>query len=180
LRAAFADEIATATAKTLSQGSEVALRARAYEPREFRRDRLAPVHANWDVARLRIEMKLRAYYPAQVAETWQRFGESMNDFLRICLVAGDSDLVKSDLARQLDEIGIRGDERVLAGSLVDPANALSLEEALVSGPVSRQYALEAIRSFLLRRADALTGSVFRANLEGFSTTRGDLLRDLLP
>lgn len=176
LRATFADEIATASARTLSAGSEV---ARVHRQLEVRRDRLAPVHASWDVARLRIEMKLRAYYRPQIANDWKKFGEDVHNFLEICLLTGptprggrySAGVIRADLVQQFTQIGLRRKFGL----------PVSLETMLTAPDAGRRaFGLEVIGRHLLRRADAMTASVFAVNPDGFSTTRGDLLRDLLP
>src|SRR3954468_13838267 len=57
LHAQFADQIAATTAKALSRGALVARRPISVSAR---RDQLAPVETDWDIARARVQLKLAA------------------------------------------------------------------------------------------------------------------------
>ena len=77
LRAAFAQEIATGTARTLATGVAIA----RIEDLRLRGERSAAARGAWDVRRLTVEMKLRAYFPQKVAARWSEYGEGMTQFL---------------------------------------------------------------------------------------------------
>ena len=195
LRAAFAEEIATATAAALSGGREAARRSTEIEGQGGRRALLGPVRLSWDVSLLRIEMKLRAYYPPAVADQWSEFATDVRQFLQICLLTGPATtedegiFLRGEIARTLPRI-VEGREllrdyfqsaeqpvpritqsqadRALAAELTDPSWSM------------RQSGLELLRAMLLSKAQAATTALFSAKPGDFSTTRSDLLRDLLP
>lgn len=147
---------------------------------EARRDHLAPIHRDWDVARLGIEMKLRAYYPPTVADRWKAFGENVRTFLQICLLSGRTTNAKGtelqgDLAGQFASLRMTRRERIAAYFLGDPVDLV-----IHDNPRTREFVRNVIRRMLLTRANAVTAAVFAASPGGYSTTRSDLLRDLLP
>ena len=98
LKAAIADEIAISTARTLAAGVYV---ARAQD-RHDRLERLANARNYWRPASLRIETKLRAYFPARMAGRWERFASDVDDYLvNVCAKAsppgeGAGDLTDAD------------------------------------------------------------------------------------
>jgi hypothetical protein len=77
LKAVIADEIAAATARTVGAGVDVARAERA----QVRRHRVVNARAFWVPASLRIETKLRAYFPASMATEWERLVSDVDDFL---------------------------------------------------------------------------------------------------
>jgi hypothetical protein len=167
LKASFADEIATATATALSSGKEASRRSSGLQSR---RSQLAPINAAWDVARLRIEMKLRAYYPRTITEQWSKFGDEVWAYLEICFLSGPSypgqPLFLRDALRLLPKV---------PGAEATVADLLAADLAS-----TRQHELEKIRQAMLSRAEHVTAAVLAAHPGGYSTTTRDLIHDLLP
>jgi hypothetical protein len=190
LRAAFAGEIATATANALSGGSEASRRGAELETR---RELLAPVRANWDVAALRVETKLRAYYPPVVAAEWNQYASDMRTYLQISLLSGlartkrEGNFLRDEIVRTLPRIDDREEVRrsydsAEGGPPISDAAATRYFAGDLTNPnwSQRQAAFETLKELLLSKAENATAAIFTANPGGYSTTRRDLLRDLLP
>ena len=85
LKADVADQIVTSTVTTLNDG----VRASALEKDDVRQRRLDDVADAWDSESVRIRMKLRAYFPKYVVETWADFDQTIHDFLKLCTAIAD-------------------------------------------------------------------------------------------
>jgi hypothetical protein len=171
LQAQFADAIAVGTATALSKG---ALAASQTSTVEARRIALDPIESDWEIARTRIQLKLSAYFPRAVVTAWQDFGLEVVRFLRVCRYVG---------------FPTKGYEFV-TGFWLGLLNLTKeqLERPSVEGPLEfmlqnpnyRRKGLELTRAFMLAHATEVTETMLRAHAAGYSTTKRDLINDLLP
>jgi hypothetical protein len=184
LKAAIADEIATATARTLGAGVYV---ARAQDTLA-RRERLAKARAFWRPASLRIETKLRAYFPPGITSEWEQFALDIDDFLvNVCAKASPpgqgSELDLTDADRRAN---IAGWFEALARAQPLPKSLRYLRFSEIAATATngsaeeRAGVIEAGGDWMFAETDTITGLLFGAHPAGFSTTRGDLLHDLVP
>jgi hypothetical protein len=184
LKAAIADQIATATARTVVTGIDA---ARA-QGTEARRHYVARARAFWRPASLRIEMRLRAYFPASMATEWERLVLEIDDFLvNVCAKASPPGrAIQSDLTDNDRRANIAGWFESFSRSqpLPESLNGQSSRAiALIATSVNaegRALVVEAGGELMFAKADKMTTVLFDAHPAGFSTSRRDLLQDLLP
>jgi hypothetical protein len=192
LKTALADEIATATASTLAAGLEI---GRAERGRAARPGAIRDAQARWEIASLRMSVRLRAYLGGNTEAEWATFAANVTHFLAICEAANprtesaffvrrlkrfvtrrvfiESSLEPIDEA--LGSVGLRG----IAGG----AGPRDLSKELVSWDsptLESSLALETVKRAMVVLTERVTTAVLAAHPSGFSTTRRDLLRDLLP
>jgi hypothetical protein len=184
LKAAIADEIATATARTLGAGVYV---ARAQEPRA-RRERFFDARAFWRPASRRIEMKLRAYFPASMASEWEGLVADIDDFLlNVCATASPpGQLFVSDQTNFSRRANIAGWFEFISRTRPLPKNVRFLSFSQIAGNATgvnvqdRADVVEAGGDWMFAETDKMTAVLFDAHPAGFSTSRRDLIRDLVP
>jgi hypothetical protein len=184
LKAAIADQIATATARTLSAGVYVARAQQA----EARRDRFVNARAFWRPASLRIEMNLKAYFPAAMADEWKQLVLDIDDFLlNVCARASPpGQPFKSDLtaSSRRDNIAAWFDSssklRPLPRILQNLTPSEIAHDATRGNAEDRAVVVEAGGEWLFAKTDKMAAVLFDAHPAGFSTSRRDLLGDLLP
>lgn len=111
----------------------------------------------WNVFRSRTEAKLLTYFPRDVAKQWADVAELVANWISLAAVRKDE-----------------SDERT---SLVA---ALGLEGFDDPGECVHGCIVSALQPALRQRVNRFTAVLLRANSDAFSTTRGDLFRDLLP
>ena len=193
LKAAAVDEIATETASTIFAGAQVARSPSA----AVRTKRVAAALARWQQVDFRMALKLNANFGAETAQRWSDYSSLLRDFVF------NADLVPSDTGPRVywdAPSWSKADRRPL---LVDYlvglfANRLPSEpnrdtsgdrewtrtfvttQLLSDQTADFEYAIEAITRYLLGLAENVTNAILAAHPPGFSTTRDDLLRDLLP
>jgi hypothetical protein len=184
LKAAIADQIATATARTVVTGIDA---ARA-QGTEARRHYVSRARAFWRPASLRIEMRLRAYFPASMATEWERLVLEIDDFLvNVCAKASPPGrAIQSDLTDNDRRANIAGwfesfsRSQPLPESLAGQSfRAIALIATSVNAE-GRALVVEAGGELMFAKADKMTAVLFDAHPVGFSTSRRDLLLDLLP
>lgn len=184
LKAAIADEIASATARTLGAGVYVARAQQA----QARRDRFVNARAFWRPASLRIEMKLKAYFPASMADEWKQLVLKIDDFLlNVCARASPpgqpfaSDLTASS---RRDNIAAWFESSSKLRPLPKILQSLTPSEiahtATGGDAEDRAYVIEAGEEWMFAETDKMAAVLFDAHPAGFSTGRRDLLRDLVP
>jgi hypothetical protein len=184
LKAAIADEIAIATARTLGAGVYV---ARAQQT-QARSDRVANARAFWVPASLRIEMKLRAYFPASMANEWKQFVGEIDDFLlNVSANASPpgqpltSD--RTDVVRRANIEGwfdFRSSTETLRGSVRGLSPSEIADYAMGVNAEERAGVVEAGGALMFAKTEKMAAVLFDADPAGFSTSRRDLLRDVLP
>jgi hypothetical protein len=177
LQAQFADQIAVETATALARG---AVAARRTSTLMIRRNALAPIETDWDIARARVELTLRTYFPPAVVRAWRDFGFEVVRFLRMCALVG-IDGTNEDVRLWLGSLNLTQQEldaprtpgltleRLLAGTPSTP-----------SSPSLIRAGLDATKAALLAHAGHVTAMIGDAHPEGYSTTTRDLIHDLLP
>lgn len=183
VKAVIADEIATAAARTVGAGDYV---ARAQQ-RDARRRRVLDARAFWAPVSLRIETKLRAYFAPGMATQWERLASDVDGFLDVCAwAAPPGRFVDSQLTDESRRANIEGwliymwdrhpqPEPPLPGYFKDIA-----QRATDPDPEVRAGAVDAGVDLMIAETKRITADLFDAHPAGFSTTRGDLLRDVLP
>jgi hypothetical protein len=188
LQAALAQDVAASTATAI--GDAVAVLAGAES-----RDATA-LARKWDTARSRLEATLRAYYPLSVISQWYETSENIADLHRIAPDVRESLLFAEGKPRYNHE-GILAD--YLRDLFYEPAwdyyepppgdyeRGIDLsakyakwvfDARVVEDPVDRLGRL--LRRMFAQRVNTTLRDVLETTPQGFSTTRGDLLRDLLP
>jgi hypothetical protein len=179
LKAAIADEIAIDTSRMLSAGFSVAEAQKA----QVRGRRVSAASAFWDPASLRMAIRLRAYFPQNIVKRWSAFSYGVNQYLVACAYASppsqplDTTLPESYRRMRLADwlrhytMGHAMDQDTIEADVLDATD---------NRPADRLGVIESGRIWLRVNANTLISSLFAAHTAGFSTTRGDLLRDLLP
>lgn len=177
LKAAIADEIAIDTSRMISAGFDVAQAQKA----QVRSRRYSAAYGFWDPASLRMSIRLRAYFPRNIVERWSAFSYGVKRYLQACDEASppgqpfDTTIStrRTDLADWLRHytMGHAMDQDTIEADVLD---------ATGNRPDDRLGVIYTGRIWLLAKANTLITSLFAAHTAGFSTTRGDLLRDLLP
>jgi hypothetical protein len=184
LKAAIADQIATATVRTVDAGVDV---ARAQEV-EARRRHIARARALWRPASLRVEMKLRAYFPASMAAEWERFVLDIDDFLlNVCAKASPpGKALQSDLTDADRRANIAGWFEASSRREPLPEGLRSRSFGEIAGNATGQDAESRAdvvadgAELMFSKTDKMTAALLDAHPAGFSTSRRDLLRDLIP
>lgn len=144
----------------------------------------------WLGARLKIEGTLSAYFSRELFDQWRVFSDAMENFFHVA--AWEGEITKTRL--RIDGKGRLGNRIVLLSEderravlnylepipvpkdEVGPLRVLLLE----SEPALRRAGVHALERFLLDMEASMTDRILAAAPNGFSTTRGDLIRDLLP
>jgi hypothetical protein len=184
LKAAIADQIATATVRVVDSGVDV---ARAQE-REARRGHIARARALWRPASSRVEMKLRAYFPAGMAAEWERLVLDIDDFLlNVCAKASPpGQALQSDLTDNDRRAHIAGWFEASSRSEPLPVGLRSRSFGEIARKATGQDAAARAdvvangAELMFSRTDKMTAALLDAHPAGFSTNRRDLLRDLVP
>lgn len=161
-----------------------------------RTERVAAAIARWQRVSFRVALRLNANFGDETAKQWRDYSGGLRRFLFTC------ELVASDTGPRTYWTALAWNRAERRSYLVedlkvlfeDPSPRNPLREAgeegywarryandLVSNqPANREYALQVITDYLLTLAEDVTDAVLAAHPPGFSTTRGDMLHDLLP
>ena len=193
MKAALAEEIATTTARTVAAGMEI---SRSVRPKA-RLDSWEAADARWRLDSFRMKMKLTAYFDPGISEDWTEFSADLRDFLFLCDLVppggGARGYLASseppDRAERVDQASllleniskrVRDVTKEPMFLVSSPEDARQLAKALVSDASARDVQLDNISNEVFAIAELQTATVLGAHVKGFSTTRGDLLHDLLP
>ena len=133
-------------------------------------------------------MKLRAYFPASMAAEWERLVLDIDDFLvNVCAKASPPGrAIQSDLTDKDRRDNIAGWFEAASRSQPLPRTLESLgsrQIALRATSVNADLRAEVVEGggeLMFAKADKMTAVLFDAHPAGFSTSRRDLLQDLLP
>jgi hypothetical protein len=185
LKAATADQIVIATVRTLNAGVKA---SQAPNP-TIREQRFQGVTDSWDAASIRISLKMRAYFPNNVINAWFQFKDDINVFLVVCkdVSLKYSDSREASRRRAIEEWVIQNKPRQLdlttdlqAASLLSlPPHEISL--LITGGDASyRTSFLSLAKDWMQTKTDEMTAVMLTAHPAGFSITRSDLLRDMVP
>jgi hypothetical protein len=140
--------------------------------------------ARWREAALKTEVNAKAYFGRSVLDEWQEAGQYVEYFL----LASDyvADVRVEAGYRRADD---RSDpqykyERISKQlELLAPAreDAFAAAQLLASDKASdRARGMEQVKTWPLAKIETAADKLLSAHPSGFSTTRGDLLNDLLP
>ena len=137
--------------------------------------RRAAIVARWEFPRLKVETRLRVYYGEQGLKAWRSYERAVSAFGDLAEYEARTpnrskyDISDEHLRALVREIGLRS--RIFQSTV----------RHLKTGNQSlREWHLEHLAGVLGGRASRLIDLIVRKAPNGFSTTRGDLLRDLLP
>jgi hypothetical protein len=128
------------------------------------------------LADLRVEAKLRAYFPPAVVAAWMSY---QLRFAGIKLIA----FTASPLGRRLTSANASDIGRLVRGLALAPADEQEALRLLTGRGYSRDTQFQALTNLSRQVVQwhwAMVDQILDADLAGFSTTRRDLLRDLLP
>ncbi len=193
LQAVLAQNVAESTAAAIGDGLAPLAGAESLDPMAAAKE--------WDTARARLEAELRVYYPGHpVIKDWYRTSMNIADLQRLApevrvLLGGafgqPREGVEAALARYFlihlfyERPASRNDE----SSLGDWARAEKLGDNYARwvfdardrhGQEPARILVRLLRRMFAQRVDAALAQILETTPEGFSTTRRDLLRDLLP
>ena len=184
LQASLAEEIALATATTAGRVEAARVAFGKEQSQEVRQS----IQSQWIVAHSRIEAKLRVYFSSELREIWSNFdtavdraieavyfarkrNEPLIGHLRpLPLSVSDLDSVEK-FGRELGSVGNQNLRRARSG--------FELPRSRDNHP-GRELGVYWLMRGVQDLADAFIERLMAADPEAFSTTRGDLLRDLLP
>ena len=121
------------------------------------------LETEWDVFRYRTEAKLLAYFPVEVARQWAEAADLVTSWISF-----------ADFGRD-DPSGEAGGRRELIKSLGQEGEWFD-----DPGECIHTCAVSELTLPLRQRLSAFTAVLLSANSDAFSTTRRDLIRDLLP
>lgn len=133
-------------------------------------------------------MKLRAYFPASMATEWERLVLDIDDFLlNVCAKASPPGrAIQSDLTDNDRRANIAGWFEAFSRSqpLPERLRLRSFSEIALSATgvnaENRADVVEDGGAWMFAKADKMTAVLFDAHPAGVSTSRRDLLQDLLP
>jgi hypothetical protein len=188
LKAEVADQIVTSMVRTLNNG----VRVSNLNDDVARQQGLAGVGEEWDSESIRIRMKLRAYFPEDVVETWKAYDRAIHAFLDLCTaiapgrtLSDTPDAVVNrrstveEWVRQHRQVSEFSPELAIL-SLTTLNNDQMRDFVTFAGPGERASFLSLSKGWMRTEADQMTDVMLSSHLEDFSTTGGDLLDDIIP
>lgn len=165
--------------------------------------RAEPAKDRWRLNNLQIQAQLRTYFPAKVADDWEAYHDSVEQF--IDLAQTEALLVKQyrigkycdrpkpgEKACDMGEHNLRPFHEGLIRSLFEsirlpspPTDEIGKREEQIRRLIhadgsGRDFALAWVAQDLIEMEQSLADEVLAAHPAGFSTSRSDLLHDLLP
>jgi hypothetical protein len=182
LKAAITDEIAAATSRTLNAGLDV---GKAQQPKA--RGRLYDAAGDyWEPASLKIAMKVRADFSPEVAASWDTFAFDVRRYLHFSANASPPgrpwdpsvtpQMQKVVLERWLTDML----DDLRPGENLDGVVETEVGDARDKDPSTRVAVVGQGVEWMKLKTDEVTAAILKSNPAGFSTTRTDFLRDLLP
>lgn len=197
LQAVLAQDVAVSTAAALGDGFAALAGTESLDP--------ATAAKEWDTARARLETELRVYYPEKpvMIKHWYRMSMNIADLQRIAPDIREVFRAAYDQTREGSEEALarynlfylfyegpasRDDEPLFGDWTIDWARAEKLGDnyarwvfdARERGQDPERILAKLLRTLFAQRVDAALAQILDTTPEGFSTTRRDLLRDLLP
>ncbi len=195
LQAALAQDVAVSTTAAIGDGLAALTGAASLDPTAAAKE--------WDTARARLEAELRVYYPEDaVIQDWYLASMDIADLQRMAPeVRGvfeaaygqprdiSQDIYQGALARQYlidlfyEKPASRSDTlppgtRERAKKRGDDYARWVFDARESQDPV--RFLAKLLRRMFAQRVDTTLAHILKTTPEGFSTTRRDLLRDLLP
>jgi len=193
LQAALAQEVAVATTAAIGDGLAALTGAESLDPMAAAKE--------WDTARARLEAELRAYYPEDdMIERWYQTSMDIADLQRLApachelfVMAGfdqPRELFQEPLAREflidlLYERPASRNDKLPSGTWERAEKrgdnyARWVFSAREKGLDPVRFLAKLLRRMFALRVDATLAQILETTPDDFSTTRRDLLRDLLP
>jgi hypothetical protein len=175
LKAALAEDMVSSAARTIREGAPLA----------EGQGRFDAILGRWLESGLKVQVREKAFFAAPIVERWKDMIQDVKYFLIVC----------DDVSRTLGQSqGMRprgaaavADYRYqrIADSLklLAPTQAQAESAALqLASPLAttRAAGMDDVKSWMFAKVEAVTDEVLSAQPSGFSTTRADLLHDLLP
>jgi hypothetical protein len=191
LKNELVEEISTATGESITSAEVVFEKYQGPKESKYELSTLGPgleLRRAWISRRLKIEGRLRAYFGPELFVLWRSYDRAMVNFLYLAGLEGriNRDRRKSESERPPTQ-PIRGFEVGFIDGFLDSigipgkARDRGIRSALLSGPlVQRRSGFVELEYVVLEREAAFTGQLLAAHPNGFSTTRRDLINDLLP
>jgi hypothetical protein len=172
LKAALAQQIAAATAITV--GESVELRGNRSN------EESAGIERRWLIRRLSIEATFRSYFSDGLLRQWKNYSAATSAFVDLA-----SMMAFLEVGRRFEEVSSPVLREVIYSKVrrvqIRAANRPRILRLIVyKSDLFRQEAIDRIADEVLWKQERLTKNVLAANPAGFSTTRTDLLHDLLP
>jgi hypothetical protein len=175
LKAALAEDMVSSAARTIREGAPLA----------EGRGRFDAILGRWLESGLKVQVREKAFFAAPIVQRWKDMIQDVKYFLIAC----------DDVARTLDQsldMRPRGAAAVatyrhqrIADSLklLAPTQAQADSAALQLAsplPTTRAAGMDDVKSWMFAEVEAVTDELLSSQPSGFSTTRADLLHDLLP
>ena len=175
----FAD-IAATLSSAVASDSPIRGHARAPQSEAARRA--------WEVAQTTLRFRLRAYAPS-VLPRWNRYAQAIDGYLDAEIEAVY--VLNVNQGKSFDGSRLEGEpldvgqfQDALENDVAVVANkhdASAIASNLTAGDEgTRSYGQQQLDDALRVRADAVGDAILGARLNGFSTTRVDLIKDLIP
>jgi hypothetical protein len=172
LQAGLAEQVVVSAFRTIRDGARLAHGQGEYDA----------ILAQWKEAGLTTEVKAKAYFAAPIVSRWRDVVQNVEYFLFVCQDIADA---RKDSAFPRDGSAFESRHERIAKTL--ELLAPTLEQAdrtarsLASDtPSERAIGLEDVKSWPFAKVSAAADELLTAHPSGFSTTRGDLLDDLIP
>jgi hypothetical protein len=175
LKAALAEDMVSSAARTIREGAPLAEGDGRYDA----------ILDRWLEAGLKVQVRQKAFFDTPVVTRWKDLVQDVEYFL----------IVSDDVARTHDEsrqFRPRGAAAVAAYRYDRIADLLKLLAPMAGQaesaalqlasplPRTRAAGMDDVKSWLFAQVEAVTDEVLSSQPSGFSTTRSDLLHDLLP
>jgi hypothetical protein len=176
-----AQELKSGLVTEMSEAASAALigsRARIFRLKPARGEpSVSEVNYAWSLAATRIEAKLRAYFPQSIVLDWRSYTVIVESTIVILAHTGErgvgGELYSHDVLAALERLAERD---------VVPVPTETYMKMLFHGtsdaPGIHQYTQA--KQMILGSAEAIAAEVLGGHPRGYSTSRGDFLRDLLP
>ena len=172
LQAGLAEQVVVSAFRTIRDGAGLAYGRGEYDA----------ILAQWKEAGVTTEVKTKAYFAAPIVSRWRDVVQNVEYFLLVCQDIADA-RKDSAFPRGGTAFESRHERIAMALELLAP----TLEQAdraaanLASDKASeRAVGMEAVKSWPFAKVSAAADELLSAHPRGFSTTRADLLDDLIP
>jgi hypothetical protein len=166
--------------------------------------------AQWYEDSAVVKAKLRAYFPTDISDRWDRFDDNfvyplleiakrlpaaqkrhagethdqLTDRFKglINVPLNESDLADARLVQYVMNISLASFKEIAPGTTVARLDSWidSLADAVETPPAENNYFVFLEQAAATSNLEVLTDHLLSAHMTGFSTTRRDFLRDLLP
>ena len=173
LQARLAEQMVVSAFQTIRDGARLAHGQGQYDV----------ILGQWKEAGLTTQVRAKAYFDQPIVREWDEAVHDVEYFLLVCDLIADAREGSLDL-RAGDGTALDAHEQILEKlELYAPTPDLADQTArdLASdSPGALASGLETLKSWPFAKVSAAADELLSAHPSGFSTTRGDLLDDLLP